>query len=275
MEKLSIRDQLFHHAYSTSNWFKPIEFEWDFVNLHNDFVFLTDQNVFQVSDPELKDYRKYAWLVESPVITPKSYQFVAQNPTLFDKIFTHSEELLKHAHAHLVPIGGCHLDQADISLDHTKTKLVSMMYSNKNSVDGHNLRHQIANTPGINQLVDLMGSGVDGRHVKKIESCRDYAFSVVIENCKQGYYFTEKIVDCFLTGTIPIYWGTSYIGQFFNARGFLTFSTADQLIKALGDRERLAEFYNDHHDDVIENFRLAHQYKVGDDYLYKHFRQIL
>ena len=33
-------------------------------------------------------------------------------------------------------------------------------------------------------------------------------FSVCIENDVYDTYFTEKILDCFATGTIPIYKGT-------------------------------------------------------------------
>ena len=47
--KYSIKDSLFSHAYSTSNWFKPTYFEWDFINQHGDFVFFTDQNVRDVN----------------------------------------------------------------------------------------------------------------------------------------------------------------------------------------------------------------------------------
>lgn len=273
MLKYSIKDNLFSHAYSTSNWFKPSYFEWDFINQHSDFVFLTDNNVFDVNLPQYANIKKYAWLVESPAVTPKSYSFVKNNSHLFDKIFTHSEYLLQNNNAYLLPIGGCHLDENDITLDNTKDRLISMMYSNKNFATGHNIRHEIASK--YSNLIDVMGSGVNGTHVNKIESCRNYAFSVVIENCKEGYYFTEKIVDCFLSGTIPVYWGTDHIGDFFKKEGFLTFNTIDELYNIIKNQQYLIEFYTNHMNDIIENYNLALNYKIAEDYLYTKYSNIL
>lgn len=34
-------------------------------------------------------------------------------------------------------------------------------------------------------------------------------------------YFTEKILDCFTTGTIPIYQGAPDIGDYCNAEGIV------------------------------------------------------
>jgi hypothetical protein len=50
----------------------------------------------------------------------------------FDLIFTHSKKILELKNAKLLPIGGCHLDSHEISLEHEKNKLISMMYSFKN-----------------------------------------------------------------------------------------------------------------------------------------------
>ena len=41
----------------------------------------------------------------------------------------------------------------------------------------------------------------------KIDGLRDYRYHFCIENIKRDYWFTEKLIDCFVTGTIPIYWG--------------------------------------------------------------------
>jgi hypothetical protein len=46
-------------------------------------------------------------------------------------------------------------------------------------------------------------------------------FHVAIENVSHDDYFTEKIIDCFLTRTIPVYWGCPNIGTFFDADGII------------------------------------------------------
>ncbi len=269
--KFSILDSLFSHAFSSSNWFKPKYFEWDFKSINGDFVFITDKNVFNTS--HIIDIKKYAWLVESPIITPESYEFVFNNPHKFDKIFTHSQKILTLPNSYLLPIGGCHLDEEEISCEYEKTKMISMMYSFKNFSSGHGLRHQIASKFG--SVIDVMGSGSTGQHLKKIHSCKDYAYSVVIENCMEDFYFTEKIIDCFLTGTIPIYWGCPSIGKFFNKAGFFTFNTIEELNSIISDQGSLVDFFNSHHDIIIENFNKALTFKIAEDYLFTNYKHIL
>ena len=42
-----------------------------------------------------------------------------------------------------------------------------------------------------------------------------------MENSIAELYYTEKIIDCFLTGTVPIYWGTKRITDGFNKDGII------------------------------------------------------
>ena len=52
----------------------------------------------------------------------------------------------------------------------------------------------------------------------------DYMFSVAIENGEYETYFTEKILDCFATGTIPVYLRAPDIENHFNMDGIITLS---------------------------------------------------
>ncbi len=76
-----------------------------------------------------------------------------------------------------------------------------------------------------------------GRDINPIETKQEgllpFGFSIVMENAREDYYFTEKIIDCFLTGTIPVYWGCPSIGKFFDSRGILTFNSAEELSKLI------------------------------------------
>ena len=94
---------------------------------------------------------------------------------------------------------------------HEKTKLASMIYSWKNWSPGHKIRHQVAD---LVQGLDLYGSGPNNPINFKEEGLKDYYFSITIENSKSKNYFTEKILDCFACGTIPIYWGCPNIGDY-------------------------------------------------------------
>jgi len=269
MRKFSIKDSLFSHAYSSSGYNKPSYFEWDRNNQHGDVIFLTDSHVFEV-DTIPSNIKKYAWLLESPSITPNSYEFVYNNSKLFDKIFTHSKKILDNTkNSYFSPTGGCFLKDDEIKYDYEKTKLISMMISKKRFTDGQNLRHQIANKYG--KYIDLMGRMFDHRTFEKIDSCRDYAFSIVVENCKEDYYFTEKIIDCLLTGTVPIYWGCPSIDKFFDKKGMITIESFEELESIITDENYLISFYTNKSNHIINNFELALNYKTSEDYIYVNY----
>jgi hypothetical protein len=50
-----------------------------------------------------------------------------------------------------------------------------------------------------------------------------FQYAISIQNSQQHSYFSEILLDCFATKTIPIFWGCANIGQFFNLDGILAF----------------------------------------------------
>lgn len=63
------------------------------------------------------------------------------------------------------------------------------------------------------------------------KECLYYSmFNISLENSKQVNYFSEKIIDCFLTFTIPMYIGCPNIGEYFDTRGIIFASNANDLI---------------------------------------------
>jgi hypothetical protein len=53
-------------------------------------------------------------------------------------------------------------------------------------------------------------------------------FAITMENGDRPYYITEKIVNGFRSGVIPVYWGTSKISEYFNPRRFLRLKSTSQ-----------------------------------------------
>jgi hypothetical protein len=49
----------------------------------------------------------------------------------------------------------------------------------------------------------------------------DSMFHVSIENCCEVNYFTEKLIDCFATYTVPIYIGCPNVADYFNMDGMI------------------------------------------------------
>jgi len=58
----------------------------------------------------------------------------------------------------------------------------------------------------------------------KEKALLDYRYSIAIENSRQECYFSEKLIDCFLTWTMPIYWGCPNISKYFPEESLITFS---------------------------------------------------
>lgn len=259
-----------HNDCSSGPWQRNDLFVWNRrVGTNSDLLFLTDNSLHLVD--RYSATRKVAWLMESPVITPSAYDYIKHNFEKFDYVLTHSKELLDLSKSFLLcPFGGCWIYPSDYGL-HSKSKLVSLIMSNKNTTQGQRLRHQIKQTPlPINvDIYEPLPSG----YQYKLPSLKEYKFQIVVENCKQDYYFSEKLIDCLVTGTIPIYWGCPSINLFFDTEGFLCFDTIDELNKIITSTD-LHGFYESKKSIVEKNFMAAQRYTLCEQYMYKNFNEL-
>jgi len=86
-----------------------------------------------------------------------------------------------------------------------------------------------------------------------------HKFAITFENNSYPQYCTEKIMDGFLSGSIPIYWGDPKIHEEFNPKAFINTTNIDEIKKI--DRnpflfERIYEepvFTNKQKDKLINN----------------------
>ena len=102
----------------------------------------------------------------------------------------------------------------------------------------------------------------------KIDALRDYMFSVSIENVScDDNYFSEKIIDCFITGTVPIYHGCTNIGEFFDMRGILYFENQEQLDKIIDSLT--PEKYESMLEYVKINYEKALKWPLDNDIVYE------
>ena len=96
----------------------------------------------------------------------------------------------------------------------------------------YNINHVIWVSPYIktnNLPVDVLGRGYVPFE-NKWEGLLPYHYSIVIENAQEPYYFTEKIIDAMMCNTIPIYWGTPNIGDYFDVTGMVICNNVPELI---------------------------------------------
>ena len=174
-------------------------------------------------------------------------------------IFTYNDELIKlHPKFKWVPGNGFWVESPKI---YNKTKLVSMICSGKRQTELQNFRVNYAENN--KDKLDLYGN-INNHITLKEDGLIDYMFSVCIENDMCDTYFTEKILDCFATGTIPIYKGTKNIVNHFNQNGiiFLDDISLDDLTP---------ELYYSKMDYIRENFEKVLPFNVNEDWLYDNY----
>jgi hypothetical protein len=83
-------------------------------------------------------------------------------------------------------------------------------------------------------------------------------FHLCIENVTRNNWFTEKIIDCFQTKTIPIYIGCPNIGDFFDIRGIIHVKNIEEFIKQ--SNLLTPETYQTKLEYVEKNYELSHKY---------------
>lgn len=254
--KVKIVDSMFGHVNSIGSikLDLPQDIEWDRnVSVDDDIVFYTKD----FNNPQFGK-KKIALLIESPLVTTQLYESIKENYTKFDYVFTFDKELLTLDKRFVFyELGGCWVDFIN---EHTKTKNVSLIASYKNELPGHRIRHQIVNR--YKPKIDLICGRGYSPIKNKSEALNNFRFSIVAENCKQDYYFTEKLIDCFATKTIPIYWGCD-VSKFFFRGGMLEFNDISQLDQILSAAN--ADLYNNMKSFVDKNYEQAKKYYITEN----------
>ena len=156
---------------------------------------------------------------------------------------------------------------------YTKSKLVSMIASNKGYTEGHRRRLKVvqAYVDKFGQD-DLYGWGLTHELPLKEKSrgLREYMFSFACENANYPTYFTEKLTDCFACGTIPVYYGTAGVAQYFDADGIIFLDQNSPWENIPWDK-LTPEYYESKKDVIKENFEIAKSMRVAEDYMYGNY----
>ena len=266
MDKLHVNlfDKNFSHSYkedgfdTVSAGLQPTKLEW-IRDLHNweGVTVFTDHYIAENIVDVVNSKYKVAWLVEPKSIHPCMYEKVIDVEHKFDKIFTHDTTLLKRGSKYTRSIVGSVRVPIDEQKIYNKTKNISIIASHKNETEGHKFRHQIVKAcPEL----DAWGSGYK-QFDSKLDPLRDYMFSVAIMNSRVENYFTEILTDCIACGTVPIFWGTPNIKDFFNIDGIIEFANFDEFTKI----KLTKQLYKDMLPAIRENFATLSEYRSTDD----------
>jgi hypothetical protein len=258
-KKLNLIDTKFTHAPSSSWYNITKDFEWSrSFNESSDNIVITNLTIIE----NLHNKKIYGWIIEPPSLEKGQYEFAKKNHQRFEKIFTYDDELLSISDKfEFLPIGGCWIEEQDWKI-HEKNKLICSIASVKTITEGHRMRHEVVKKF---TSIDAYGNGYKPIN-KKIDVLKDYMFSVVIENEKMDFLFTEKLIDCFITGTVPIYRGCPSISKFFDIRGFFVFDTIEELetiLKSINE-----DTYYEKMEYLKINLELSKKYTIADNLIF-------
>jgi hypothetical protein len=196
------------------------------ISLFNDYV---------PSESELQINPVNILLIQEPNQFFGLHDWAIQNAQKFSCILTWSQSILDCCeNALLLPFGTTFLHGKDKykELSANKKDLeISFLCGPKKMIEGHFLRHSIfekENDITVNKKWIYSCPGEE-----KYKCFENSMFHLTIENSKNQNYFTEKIVDAFVTKTIPVYWGCPNIEDFFDTRGFFTFTTKEEAVEII------------------------------------------
>ena len=208
---------------------------------------LQDENILHYLENKIEiDKTKpiIAILAEGPHLFNQRavYEQIQQDHEKFDKVLGWHESLFNLPNFEFKPISEIsqwsalpnELDTSQFQV-YNKNKMTSFITSTKNMCSGHQFRLDCLNKIQQEKLnVDLYGRGINEID-SKLQGLKDYRFCIAMENDYTNNYFTEKLLDCMLSGTIPIYHGCKNIEKYFDINGIITFETVDELVNILNN----------------------------------------
>lgn len=161
---------------------------------------------------------------------------VIENQNMFDAIITYDEDILRSCKkSHFLEFGTTWVFNYNFP---PKKFQVSHLTGHKLMTEGHWMRQKVHYKQNkIKIPKDFFISkygGVENFNNNKIlgekkDPLFDSQFHICIENSKQKNCFTEKLIDCFTTKTIPIYWGCPNIDEFFDINGLIIVENIDDI----------------------------------------------
>ena len=166
----------------------------------------------------------WAILQEPPI---KSFPWMFDDHSKFNRVFGPIENKKKKKTRYYNTHGALpwhvnknYNDLVNLSIPYKKKNL-SLITSNKSIFSGHIDRMKFLQKLQKSDVkFDLYGIGFNyiGH---KFDALYPYKYSLVIENYAGENYWTEKIADCFLSWTMPIYYGCTNITEYFPSESLI------------------------------------------------------
>ena len=141
--------------------------------------------------------------------------------------------------------------------------------------DGYDLRFEVVNnlTRTIREASSipffyynssrspLMPYLSDGEIREKKDPLFKHRYHLAMENQRCDGYFSEKLIDCFQTKTVPVYFGCPNIHEFFDVRGMIIVENYEGLLKVLKEMKDFSESsYEEMREHIEFNYEESKKY---------------
>ena len=210
---------------------------------------------------------RFIFLLEPPEIMNLTRQAInGYKCGYYNHLFSHNQELLDIIeNSHVFPLGSTWI--RDYSFP-DKNFEISALVGGKRMAEGHILRQNLwlkegeIKNPRKFFLSGAFG-GIDNHNNNPVlgdskNPLFDSQFHICIENTKRKNWFTEKLIDCFETNTVPIYYGCPNIGDWFDERGMIIVNDLKEIIEACN--QLTSETYEKMKPYIDINFKESKKY---------------
>jgi hypothetical protein len=231
-------------------------------------VWATEGALDRLMQKDMLERPAVAWLIEPRWFAAEHYDEAVAMRGRLRAIVTFDVELLTNlACARLGVWGGSWIRRGDWDL-YEKHKDVSIIASQNRTAPGHMLQHDCVR---LVPPADVYGRGYRPMDYK-LPALAGYRYTIVVMSERRDYYISEKLIDAFATGTIPLFWGCPSIGDLFNADGIIAFETVEDLEKILPTLG--PEHYEERMSAIQDNFHTAWNYRNVEDTYYGYHRDL-
>lgn len=204
---------------------------WDGVRFTLDPVeecdYLIMLNNRMPTDVKTRVPKENVWMIVQEPYIPHVMDFIVRDQEYFSKVFTHYAPWVHPRYVVSHPALPWYInrsfDQLVTAKVPKKPKLASCISSRKLNWPGHKLRWAFVQKviEDCSLEADVFGLGFN--YIEdKWDGLAPYRYSLAIENSSSPDYWTEKVSDCFLTWTVPIYYGCINLANYFPGDSFIT-----------------------------------------------------
>lgn len=202
--------------------------EWDGIRFTEDAVAACDYLVVLNAARERVsvsvDPRNVWALIQEPAAKADVFPFVRRGHRRFARVYTDHPGLTGRRYRHSQTCLPWHVNRSYDELTSTavpeKARDLSWVTSNLAFLPGY--RDRLAFLDRLREEVDFDLFGKGYRFIEdKWDALAPYRYSIAFENQRGPDYWTEKLADCFLAWTLPLYFGCTNVTDYFPAESMV------------------------------------------------------